>query len=301
MAKSKRKPSATQKDKYWIQVAKRLKENGIISKQAKLHGGKFISKEVLKKAKQFEHTALLNYKTVKVSKSVAQAAKDRGFQVVAGNKIIGPKDPKFRNRLKSGAITGVKPVKGGMMEEVILPHTIYDMRTLMETLEDGGLDSLKLTNEQFAFKYKGNESYRAFMNGQQLLEHLRHYKGVNSAIMSNKAEDLQEEFDAFTIFRLHPSFRGMNLPSVEERAKRRAARRAQAIRDGKYIVRKRRGKTRADRLDNMPEWRVNKILDKAAEYDRKRRAKLQENPAKLQEYRDKAKARAKASRDAKKG
>lgn len=288
MAKSKRKASAAQRDKTNIALAKMLKEKGVISKQAKLHSGKYISKEVLAKVRKYQDIARLDYVTVKVSKETAKAAKERGYTVVQGNRIVGPKSTKFRNRLKKGELTGIKPVKGGYMEEVTLPHSVFDMRSLVEQLQEG-IDTLKMPNEQFAFKYKGNESFRAFMNTQQLLDYLMHYKGIETALASNKAEDLQEEFDSITIFRLHPNDISRALPNQDQRRKRSQERRKQRIASGELIVHR---KARKD----IPEFKRNLIRKKDAEQKAKKRAELASDPKKLKAYREKEAARLKAYR-----
>jgi len=297
VAKSKRKASAAQRDKTNILIAKVLKQKGVISKQAKLHSGQYISKEVLAKVRKYQDIARLDYTTVKVSKEIAKAAKERGYEVVQGNRIVGPKSTQFRNRIKKGEITGIKPVKGGYMEEVQLPHSIYDMRGLVEQLQEG-IDTLKLPNEQFAFKYKGNESFRAFMNTQQLLDYLMHYKGIESAINSGKAEDLQEEFDSISIFRLHPNDIHRALPNQKERKKRSQERRKERIKSGELIVHR---KSRSERMARLAPGQVARILKKDAEKQRRKREALQSDPKALKAYREKAAKRAKKSRDAAKG
>lgn len=284
MAKSKRKISAAQRDKNLISIAKKLKKSGILSKQTKLHSGQYISRGVLAKVRQYESIAALNYGAVKVPKSIAKAAKDRGYEVVQGNRIIGPKTPTFRNRLKKGEITGVKPVRGGYMEEVTLPHSIYDLRSLVNKLGEGALDSFKLPNERFAFRYKGNESYRTFADSEELLEYLNHYKGIVGAL-SDRPEDLQEEFDSLTFFRLHPNdteylIRG---PSARERD-----RRAKGPRQRKYKYKSR---------EEMSIRALYLLREKEKEKGAKRREKLLSDPVKLAEYKDRAKKRAKASRE----
>lgn len=296
MAKHKRKPSSAQRDKLNIAVASYLKKVGIISKQAKLHGGHYISPTVLKKAKEYQAAARLNYTTVKVDKATARAAKERGYQVVQGNRIIGPKTPTFRNRLKAGKLTGVKPVRGGYMEEIQLPHTIYDIRSLIEQLKEGGIDTLKMADEQFAFKYHGGTSYRAFLNSQDLLNALMRYQDVARAMESKKPEDLQEQFEAITLFRLHRDDITRAIPGPKERAKAAIERRAERIRNGEYVTRRRK-KTRAEYLETLDPRRAAKIREKAAEYDRARREKIKNNPAIYERMKERAKARAKASRE----
>lgn len=302
MAKTKAKRSAAQRDKNNIAIAAQLKKAGILSKQAKLHSGSYISKGVLKKVREYQHQAALGYKAYEAPKSVVQAAKERGYQTVGGTKIIGPKSDTFRKRLKAGEVTGIKPVRGGFMEEVTLPHDVYDMRTLMEKLE-GGIDSLKLPEEQFAFKYHGAESYRAFLDTRMMLDYLRHYKGAFDFNPSAKPEDLQEEFANFTIFRLHPNAVDLNIRGARRRREDKKAKRIADIKAGTYNAegRKRYRKSLSEKLAEMPEARAKRIRTRMAKQRTEERAKLAADPAKLADYRAKAKARAKASRDRNKG
>jgi hypothetical protein len=299
VSKSKRRISSTQRDKIAIARAKALKAAGILSKQTKLHGGRYISRGVLNKVRQYEATADLGYKAYPVSKEIAKAAKERGFQVVAGTRVIGPKSSTFKKRLAEGQLTGVRPVKGGMMEEVILPHTIYDMRSLVEQLRDTGIDTLKLPGEQFAFKYHGAESYRAFMNSQQLLDYLQHYKSFRD-VASAKPEDLQEEFDAFTVFRLHPNDVSKNLRGVTQRKADKKRRMKEAVERGEYLGQPRRGKTYAEKMEALHPLRANNLRKKSAARALAKRQEIMADPVKYAEYKAKAAARSKASRERKK-
>lgn len=290
MAKNKRKISKAQRDKTNIEIAKILKKNGILSKQANLHSGNYISPTVLRKVRQYQDIARLNYTAVKVPKETAKAASERGFTVVGGNRIIGPKNTQFRNRLKRGDITGVKPVRGGYMEQVILPHNVYDMRSLTEQLESG-IDTLKMPDEQFAFKFYGNESYRAFPDSPALLEYLRQYKSIFDPNGSILPEDLTEEFEALTIFRLHPNDIKRVIPSPTDRRKRTMANRRDKDR------RKFKQKTWGEKLASMSQSEADKLKKKKAQKEKARRDKLKNDPAKALQYKEAAKARAKKSRN----
>ena len=223
MAKSKARISQAQRDKIVIETAKILKSKGLLSKQANLHSGRFVSRGVLKRVKELQHVAALDYIGVKVPAKTIKAAKERGYMISNG-RVIGPKSTRFRNRINKGELTGIKPVRGGFMEEVTLPHTVMDMYGLVDQLETG-IDTFKLDNEHFAFRYKGAESFRGFRDTEDLLSYLKHYKAIFAPGGSLKAEDLQEEFDALTIFRLHPNDERYLLPSKAERAKNAKARR----------------------------------------------------------------------------
>lgn len=294
MAKNKRKISKAQRDKISIDIAKALKKSGILSKQTNLHSGRYISRDVLAKVKQYQFAADLGYKATPVSKEVAKAAKERGFQVVGGNKIIGPNTAQFSKRIKEGKLTGVRPVKGGLMEEVVLPHSVMDMYSLVAQLEEG-IDTLKLPEEQFAFKFFGNESYRAFRDTADLLGYLKHYKSIFTPSGSLKAEDLQEEFQNLVLFRLHPH-------DVDRNIRGPAKRKADKLAAGKTGADGRRPKkSLAEKLQNMPQERAKRIRDKMAKQSSERRAALAANPAKQEEYRQKARERARASYEKRKG
>lgn len=268
MSKNKRKIGTAQRDKYNISVAKKLKQAGIISKQAKLHSGKYISRGVLAKVREYEAAANLGYRAVTVTKEIARAAKERGYQVVAGNKIIGPNSNTFRARLKGGTITGVRPVKGGMMEEVSLPHNVMDMQSLVAQLQDG-IDTLKMPEEHFAFKYHGNESYRTFMSSHELIEYMMHYRNIFDKTGSLKAEDLQEEFAEFKIFRLHPSSIRQNIPGPTFRRKRAEKKRREAIARGEAVPK--RGKTWAERMASMTQGEREYYRQQRNKADKRRR------------------------------
>jgi hypothetical protein len=291
VAKYKRKISSTQRDKNLIYAAKQLKKAGILSKQTKLHGGRYISKEVVRKVKEFQHAADLGYKAVKVPKKLAEAAKARGWQTVGGNKVIGPTTATFRNRLKRGELTGVRPVKGGMMEEVELPHTVYDMRTLVEQLKEG-IDSLKLPEEYFAFKYQGNESYRVFPNTKELLDYMLHYKADSNIYQAMaKPENNQEEFANFSIVRLHGNDQYLMRGPTQRKRERLAA---------GIKPQRRTRKSKAEYLATLPRDRADYIRAQMAKKDRKKREKRMANPAEYEAYKEAARKRAQASRERRK-
>lgn len=292
MAKNRRKPSAAQRNKEVIESAKVLKKAGILSPKTNLHSGRYVSRGVLKKVIEYQHAAALDYTSIKVPRRVAQEAKERGYQVVQGNRIIGPKDTDFKKRIARGEITGVKPVRGGMMEEVILPYGVMDMYALVEKLESG-IDDLKLPGEQFAFKFFGYESYRAFRDSDDLLEYLKHYKSIFSPNGSLKAEDLQEEFDALTLFRLHPSDIDLNIrgPSRRRADKRRAhSENIRTQQDRRY-----RKRTLAEKIDAMEPARAARMRKKLAAKQAEKREARNKDPKRYELEKAKARERAKRS------
>lgn len=296
MAKSKRKVSASQRDKNKIKIAKYLKKVGILSDRANLHSGAYISKAVLKKVKQYEHFEYLDYKAVKVSRATAQAAKERGFEVVRGNRIIGPSTKTFTRRLKSGTLTGVKPVRGGLMEQVILPYGIDDVSSVIEQLR-GGIDSYKLPEEQFAFMLNGNESFRAFQDTQSMIDYLQRYN-VSGVSLTSKPEDLTETFDRLTIFRLHPYDIEQNIRGPRKRRLDRQREKMVAIGRGEYVGQPRK---KRDKRRNMGDVALARYYAKEAARDAARREKIKSNPSQYEVVKAAAKLRAQKSRDNRKG
>lgn len=274
-------------------MAKILKEKGVLSKQTKLHGGKFISRGVLAKVREYESAARLGYKAQPVSKALAQRAKEHGFQVVQGNKIIGPATPEFRKRLKEAetnkTIPGVKPIKGGYMEELILPNSIYDIRTLTETLGVDGLDAMKLYDEQFAFKYKGHESYNAFPNSRMLLDKLLQYKPIRADLEGQSGED---EFANLVIFRLHRDDVPRVMLNPKEREKLNRARRKKS---------KRKHATLGERVKQAQANRDIILAERAKAKEARKLENIRNDPKRYERYKAKRRETAKASYNRRKG
>lgn len=204
MAKSKRKVSTKQRDPFAVQTAKILKRKGVLAKTTKLHGGKFVSRAVLKKVAEFKHVAHSThggkaaYTALKVPKEFAKRAREEGYQVVGGNRVIVPAEHDFIARVRrearkgpTGGISGIRPVKGGHLSEVTLPFTPQNSAQLMDWLATGNLDDLKLEHEMFSFTFFGSTSKRAFLDAKQMRQYLEHYKQ-------------DEVMKALKIFRLHP-------------------------------------------------------------------------------------------------
>jgi hypothetical protein len=294
MAKGKRKLSAAQIDKSLIAKAKELKKRGFLSKQTKLHSGNYISKAVARKVKTLDYALIADYKTIKVNKKHLEIAKAQGFEIF-GRRLAVPNDQKFINRLIKNDLTiGIRPAKGGTIESVVLPSSVMDIKKLVATLgKKGGIDDLKLPDEQFAFKYKGHFSYRGFANSSQLLEYLLHYKGIEGALESESAEDMQEEFENLSFIRYN-KYDTAPLPGREEREKWRKNKFAL---DRKSVRAK---KTRAERIAQMHPIQQGHMKQRAFEKEVRKMEKLQSEPDKYAAYLEKSNARAKASYEARK-
>jgi hypothetical protein len=285
MSKSRWKIYKTQRDKVAIETAKYLKKAGILSKQTKLHGGKYISKEVLRKVRQYDDLSYMGYKAIKAPKKTVAKAKELGYQTVAGTRIIGPPTKQFKKRLETGLITGIKPVKGGYMEEVTMPHGVMDMYSLVEQLKSG-IDDLKMQDEQFAFTFFGNESYRAFMDSQDLLNYLTTYKSIFAPGGSLKPEDLTEEFKNLVIFRLHKSSIRLNIRGATQRKKERRSR-------GPNATGRARGSKYSEKIARMHPSAADRYRKRMAEKAKAQREKMSKKE--LKEYRQKAAERARKS------
>lgn len=265
-----------------------LKQHGFISKQANLRRP-YVSYGVLKKVADLQPVYHAGYKAVKVPKKTLQKAKAEGFLTV-GSRVVVPPDRAFIKRLEAGMVTGVKPVKLGFLEAVVLPIDIYDMRSLVHRMQlDGGtgLDHLKLKNEQFAFKYYGHISYRPFRDTFDLYKYLLQYRSIFDAAGDLRMENLAEEFENFQLLRLNPVDKDKFFMSVAERQK--------------ILRNKRRGNRRGAKrqsswyrsLDRMGPTKGQRFLEKRKQRAADWRASL--SPQELEEYKAKARARAKAA------
>lgn len=236
MAKRKSKVSASQRDKITIARAKALKKAGILTSRTNLHSGHYISKYAVKKVKELGSLAGTNVKAYKAPKEIVARAKERGF-VTVGNKIVGPKTPQFRKLLTKGdvgnreldasnLIFGVQPLRGGMMEIIQLPHSIFDLHTLYTAMGDEGLNRLKNKDEIFAFSFHGNmqnpsnmlaHNIKFFSDTQEMREYLFQYKSIQKALETRNPDNMQEEFQAIQIIRIRPEDQGLFIPTRTQR------------------------------------------------------------------------------------
>ena len=280
MAKLKRKVSEAQRDKNAIEIAKYLKQVGALSKLTNLHGGRYISKGVLKKVRELEFMASNRYKAAKVSKAYLEKARAQGYQIV-NNRVIVPTTRDVQRRLDNGLVVGVIPVKGGHIESVITPYD--NLASLMRAMQNGELDALKLPEEQFMFSLYGNMSYGGLRDSEHLGEYLRRYDSAIAAL-EGKPDDMTEYVKNLTLFRINRT----DVPRYENKGENR----------GKNKTKKRSYADREKRLEQMGnianERRKKQRALNQAEY----RAKL--SPEKAAAQRDANRARMKANRDAQK-
>lgn len=280
MAKLKRKPSEAQRNKNSIEIAKYLKKVGALSKQTNLHGGRYISKGVLKKVRELEFMASNRYKAAKVSKSYLEKAREQGYQIV-NNRVIVPTTRDVQKRLDAGLVVGVIPVKGGHIESVVTPYD--NLASLMRAMQNGELDRLKLPEEQFMFSLYGNMSYGGLRDSEHLAEYLRRYDSAIDAL-NGRPEDMTEYVRNLTIFRI-------NRTDVTRYANRGENR-------GKTKSKKRRYADREKRLEQMGQIANERRLKQRALNQANYRAKL--SPEKVAAQKEANRLREKARRDAQK-
>lgn len=278
MSKRKRNISQAQRDKLAIETAKILKRKGILSKQTKLHGGKYISRSVLKKTIEYQSYAAPGYTALPVKKDVAKAAKAEGY-VVSNGRIIAPRDHDFIKRIKAGALSGVKPVPGGTMAEITIPFTARNMRELVDMIESGNLDALKLPSEMYAFSIGDNMSFRAFGSVRE---------------MRNKFLEYNPEINisAIKLFRMHPDDQADFIPSLRQRKLMYKQRQ----RSPESIARS--NQRRSERLERMARLfpaRYELMMKAKREKSAKKYARVKADPAKYEATLKRGRERARKS------
>ncbi len=287
MAKSRRKPSASQRDKFAIEEAKILKAKGVLSKQTKLHGGRFISKAVLKRTKELKHLAFNvhgekpSYVAIKVSRAQARQAIAEGYQVVGGGtRVVVPKEHDMIARVRRGELAGIVPVKGGFKSEVTIPFNPENSQELMEWLQSGDLEKHKLANEMFMFTFHGSTSRRGFNTAEQMRQYLEHYKQ-------------DELMKALKIFRLHPDDQ-IKLIDIERVSKARgnSTNRGRQDARGNYGTRRSTYRERMERLERSAPLAYKRAKKREAEKHAKRMEKLKADPKKHADYVERNRARA---------
>lgn len=292
MAKRKRAPSLKQRDKATIAQAKMLKAMGVLSKKTKLHGGKFVSRGVVKRVHDLGWIVQNNQKAVKVPRALLEKAKEQGLHTV-GNRIVVPRDGRSTRRLEQGILTGVKYVPGGQMQVVHLPYS--SMSEFLAALQSGEIDRLKDSKEHFAFKYFGNTS-NAFRNSQHLYEWLIKYDSITNPSTGETLSNLNKQYSNFVLYKLIP---GAGNPPIylEQRNARHDARAGrQAAHDSRASNHRRQ--------KHMQRSELFQQQRKDADAARKRvsRAALKENdPVAYERMLSRNKARAIKSKNRRKG
>lgn len=278
-----------------IEAAKVLKRAGVLSDRVKLHGGKFISRGVLKRVREFGYIAENKYVAVPVKRELAQRARDAGYVVVRGNRIVIPNEAKRKHALQRNELAGVVPVRGGTMEIVHLPGSIMDMHGLVHKLQTRkGIDDLKAPDEMFAFQFFGHMSYRPFVDTESLLEYLTHYEAVFDG--DDVTDDpTQEVFQNLVILRMRPGDYSPPSPEARRQAARTRRRSSRETQDRRYADAPRRGQP--SRSEMLPA-KANRL--RADDRERAAAARAAMDAATKEAYKAAAKARAKASRDARK-
>lgn len=288
MPKSNRKVPARQRSPEYIAGAKRLKSIGLLGPKTNLHSGKRISKYAAQQVEKYAEIIAGNYSSVKLPKAQIAEAKAKGF-VTKANRVIVPKE-KVRTVKKSGvASMGVRPIPGGVMEVVTLPHDIMDMRRLANVLGEGGLNDMKQPDELFAFRFKGEGihgvSYQPFLNTQSLLNYLYRYQSIFDQDGSLNEDYEDENFDGFELLKLRRQDVGKFIKPKrerEEQARKSRKRNIKTVQDRRKAVQQLRENWDADRLRRFNERKANR--------ERERRASM--TPEQKAEYNKKGLARA---------
>ncbi len=229
--------TTAQRDKANIALVNKLKSKGLISKQAKTHKGKFVSRPVLKKA-----LALLDYTSkdfvgVKVNKAQLAKAKESNY-IVANGRIVVPKGARSHKAVLADLGGGIKPLKRGYLEEIPLPLSVNDLNDVEKFVRDIPLD----TGEQLALTFYGNKSHIAFATRRTFLEYLNHYKNITGNYEDENGDDMGAKL---VIVKAHSHHFDKWIPSQKDREAANKERR------GKVKFKQRRSSEQEERLRRM--------------------------------------------------
>jgi hypothetical protein len=276
MAKGKRKSNRRPVDPRRVAQAKQAKRLGLISKRAKVAGGK-LSRAVEKKTEALRGLGLVSdfmatprgivkvappsNVAIKAKKSLVQAAQALDFNTL-GNRIVAPSDQKSRvtRALKKGKLGGVKRLGPGQLEIVPLASLgITDFEGLRQRLLKGNFSgTVKNPDEFFNFYFYGTPSRNitGFRDDKELYEYLQRYRQIGDP---DGEVDLSEEQDAFFNFELVKYQRDFNWH--HERA-------LLEDREGNPYQQSRRRKRQPKGRKHMP-----KTPEQLREYERQKKAK----------------------------
>lgn len=286
MAKKRKRISPSQRDKGAIEAAKLAKKRGLLSKQTKLHSGKYISARVLKRVRELAPQLASGYVGIKVPRKQYVAAKEAGY-LVSNGRIIGPSKATpegrvFQKRIAKGDLAGVKPLAQGHMESVIIPYDVMDViQFTKDAIADPSkMDQLKMSDELFAFKFYGSESYEVFLGIRDLAKYFFKYRSIQDAASEERVDTLEDMLENFQVFRITPyNVRQHIRPPEQRKADKKANR--QNLPDG------RRAKAWGDLTDDQKAYRSKKKRIQGKRF----RAALEKDSAKKAEYLAKARVR----------
>lgn len=187
MAKKTRKTKRSSnlvRDKELVALAKTAKRHGLISKQAKLHGGKAISRKTAKHVRELEWRIRAGHVAQPVSKKTLEAYKRAGV-ATAGGKVIRPPGRKAAEAIRHGEIIEVRPNLGNG-EQYISRTKAVGGREIHELLKNP--PPLK-PGEYYSYKYGNARKY--YTNAESMQKDLEKYVDV----WSEKDEDFAIEIE----------------------------------------------------------------------------------------------------------
>jgi hypothetical protein len=174
--KSRRKSHVytTQRDKTVIALAKKAKATGMLSKNTKLHGGKYVSRGTLAKVRQLKDYIERDYHTVPVSKKMAEELRKEGLEVRGLRAVVAPGRAGRVQRadLKHGVITGVEDLSHKRRAKVkVTKPGVEEIRRMGE-----GPVTEKEGRTYYAFSVYGNPHEGLYTSRAQLEAQLRKYR-----------------------------------------------------------------------------------------------------------------------------
>lgn len=267
-----------------------LKRKGLLDKSIDARSitpSKYLKSQV----KRFRNVLRGEAAPVKVSKATAKQLKARGFDIKNGRAVV-PHLPGEKVRMARGSFKVVTPTRdGGKIEKLDLA---LDPDDIVQWIDDLRNNRMRVgDDEELMFQMRGYNSLRGFGKigrggkspQEQMADYLEGYKIVQST--ADGRTDDQETIDSIVIFKVKRGNRPSPNPGVEYRDEETRRR---------YRDRARR--SRELRLGRMSDKSYDEYTRERAENEKKRRASMTDEERKA--YKEKAKARAKASRDKRK-
>jgi hypothetical protein len=119
---------------------------------------------------------------VKLSAEKVKEYKAGGHRTVGKNRVVVQKHQGEQVHVSHGEVYVTRALKNGDIQRVILPVSFDRLSYWLDGAPDPYLDTLKNNNEQFAFRYFGNNSVSTYNSFEQLRRHMDHYKSFTGAI-----------------------------------------------------------------------------------------------------------------------
>lgn len=198
-----------------------LKKKGVVPKSVDARSQKITRhyKEQIKK-----NLAIIEGRetTVKLNPEKLQEYKQGGHRAVGKNRVVIQKHEGEKVHVSHGEVYVTRALRNGEIQRVVLPVSFDRLSHWIDGNDDPYLEALKNNNEQFAFRYFGNNSVSTFNTFETMRRQFEHYKSFTGAIgQPNKEQQILQHLEVVRIKMSPTKWEDIASRADKEKRKRR--------------------------------------------------------------------------------